>query len=356
MIQNIENDDKTVINLYDNIQISKYILKNISTYKFLKKISLIKCQLSYIPDPLYDLTSLETINLNKNQINYISPNIKNLANLTDLYLSYNFIKIIPENIGECTKLKNLCISNNLIEDIPKNIGNLKNLKFLYIDNNQLSCLPSELTNCNNLLYILFLPQTKYFTIKPHILRFINRYSSSSYDNFKLYRNGENVHTNSIQSSFKKSLNSLMNDDFNKSINFLEYIEDSLKEHVSMSLKDKTLLCNTFITYEDIFNHVMNRIIHSNHKDELLKRVHEEIKDSLNLCFTGKITRLVNSLNGFFSDIHIGIADNEQIENLIICSLKKEYPKDFFKKEMIERGYDNDIIQTYLSYIDDYINT
>jgi len=349
-----EHDRNEYVNIHNNIQNSTFFFNNPNKYENLKNLSIINCQLSYIPESLYDMKSINILNLNKNQIKYISPKIKNLTNITDLYLSFNFIEIIPDEIGECIKLKNLCISNNLIENIPKTIGNLKKLKFLYVENNQLSSLPSELTDCNNLLYILFLPQNRYFKVKPHILRFINRYSSSSYDNFKLYKNSENVHTNSIQNTFRKSLQSLMNDEIDKSVNFLAYVDDSLKEYILYNLNDKTILVNTYLTYEDIFNHVMNRIINSNDKNELLKRVHEEIEESKNLCFIGKITRLVNSLNGFFSDIHIGISDNEQVENLIICSLKKENPKDFFQKEMLERGYNNIIIQTYLQYMDDYL--
>jgi len=342
------------VNIHNNIEDSEFFLKNVNKYENLKNLSIINCKFSFIPESLYDIISINILNLSKNKIKYISPKIKNLTNITDLYLSFNFIEVIPDEIGECIKLKNLCISNNLIENIPKTIGNLKKLKFLYIDSNQLSSLPSELTDCNNLLYILFLPQNRYFKVKPHILRFINRYSSSSYDNFKLYKNSENVHTNSIQDTFRKSLQSLMNDEIDKSINFLEYIDNSLKEYIVYNLNDKTILVNTYLTYEDIFNHVMSRIMKSNDKNELLKRVHEEIKESINLCFTGKITRLVNSLNGFFSDIHIGISEHEQIENLMICSIKKENPKDFFQKEMIERGYTDDIIQKYLLYIDDYL--
>lgn len=342
------------VNIHNNVEDSEFFFKKINKYENLRNLSIINCKLSFIPESIYDITSINVLNLNKNQIKNISPKIKNLTNITDLYLSFNFIEVIPDEIGGCLKLKNLCISNNLIENIPKTIGNLKKLKFLYIDSNQLSSLPSELTDCNNLLYILFLPQNKYFKIKPHILRFINRYSSSSYDNFRLYKNSENVHTNSIQDTFRKSLQSLMNDEIDKSVNFLEYVDDSLKKYIESNLYDKTTLVNTYLTYEDIFNHVMARIIKSNDKNELLKRVHEEIKESINLCFIGKITRLVNSLVGFFSDIHIGISDNEQIENLMICSLKKENPKDFFQKEMIERGYNNDIVKTYLIHIDDYL--
>ena len=35
------------------------------------------------------------------------------------------------------------------------------------------------------------------------------------------------------------------------------------------------------------------------------------------CFTGRLSRLINVLNGFYDDIIINIGTNEQIGNIII---------------------------------------
>lgn len=355
-VNNPTNEPENIeaINFYNDEIQSLNIMNNISSYVNLQNISLIDCHISYIPDFFYNLTKIKNINLNKNNIKYISTNIKNLKNLDSLYLSSNYLEYLPEEIGYCHNIKNLCISNNNLKELPKSIGNLKKLEFFYIDGNDLISFPSEIINCDKLLYILFLPQNKCFKLHTHILRFINRYSSSVKNDYIIYNNKENIHTSSIQESFKKSLINLMNDKIDKEIIFINYIDTSLKQFVIDCINDKTLITSVYLTYEDVFKHVLNRIINSTNKNQLLKRVHEEIKESVNLCFIGKVTRLVNSLSGFFDDIYIGISENEQIENIIISSLKKNNPRKWFQDEMYERGYSNDVISNYLKYIDDYL--
>jgi hypothetical protein len=43
----------------------------------------------------------------------------------------------------------------------------------------------------------------------------------------------------------------------------------------------------------------------------------ETNDAQCKCFTGRISRLVDCLNGFNTNIKINISDNEQIGNIII---------------------------------------
>ena len=72
------------------------------------------------------------------------------------------------------------------------------------------------------------------------------------------------------------------------------------------------------------------------------------------CFTGRVTRLVNCLCGFESDITIKIADNEQIGN-IISLLRNKYNDDnkFIeesRKQLLELGYSIDVINEWLDNI------
>ena len=73
-------------------------------------------------------------------------------------------------------------------------------------------------------------------------------------------------------------------------------------------------------------------------------------------FIGKITRLVNSLSGFVPEVTIHISDNEQISNLVIITKDKIIPydvdshKSLFLKEMEERGYSQEIIVEWMSYL------
>jgi len=108
-----------------------------------------------------------------------------------------------------------------------------------------------------------------------------------------------------------------------------------------------------ITYSDLLIYVWSRIINNENKDEILKVLNQEISDGLCMCFTGRLTRLLNTLVGFYNDIEIQISDSEQITNIII-SLKNKYEKDELKielkKALIERQYSESIINEWLEYI------
>jgi hypothetical protein len=76
------------------------------------------------------------------------------------------------------------------------------------------------------------------------------------------------------------------------------------------------------------------------------------------CFTGRITRLVNCLNGLSDLVKINISDNQQIGNIIIIikeQLRDIYTikrhKELVKNELEERGYNETIINEWLDYIE-----
>ena len=77
-----------------------------------------------------------------------------------------------------------------------------------------------------------------------------------------------------------------------------------------------------------------------------------------MCFTGRISRLVNVLNGFVDDIRIEISTNEQIANVILALRTKhslgandemtDAVKEAIRKELEERGYEEDIINVWVN--------
>ena len=85
-----------------------------------------------------------------------------------------------------------------------------------------------------------------------------------------------------------------------------------------------------------------------------------MKDSLCKCYTGRLSRLINCLNGFFDDVEVTIGDNQQIGN-IISLVRQELEKkgednnDEWKrlvtKELQERKYTKEEIETWTSYIE-----
>jgi len=78
------------------------------------------------------------------------------------------------------------------------------------------------------------------------------------------------------------------------------------------------------------------------------------------CFTGRMNRIINCLNGFSHLVVINIKDGEQIGNIIILVKNKlesmgvytvENHKIEVEKELLERNYDIETIKTWLEYID-----
>ena len=56
-----------------------------------------------------------------------------------------------------------------------------------------------------------------------------------------------------------------------------------------------------------------------------------MSDSMCKCFTGRLTRLVNVLVGFFDDIEINISDSERISAIILSVLSGEEMTDELKE-------------------------
>ena len=84
---------------------------------------------------------------------------------------------------------------------------------------------------------------------------------------------------------------------------------------------------------------------------------EEIQNTEYSCFTGRISRLINVLNGYYDDINSQISDNSQIGTIIsILTIKHKNRntdelKEIIKKELKERNIDESIIEEWIGHID-----
>ena len=96
-----------------------------------------------------------------------------------------------------------------------------------------------------------------------------------------------------------------------------------------------------------------------YKNEIFKILGIEVQESDCKCFTGRISRLVNCLNGFDENIKINISINEQISNVILViknklenenSYSSEKHKELIKEELIKRDIDETIINEWLVYV------
>ena len=73
-----------------------------------------------------------------------------------------------------------------------------------------------------------------------------------------------------------------------------------------------------------------------------------------MLVTGRMSRLINCLNGFSNLVKVNISDNEQIGNIIALLQEKHLNnsniKEIIEKELLERGYDKETIKEWLEYI------
>jgi hypothetical protein len=125
----------------------------------------------------------------------------------------------------------------------------------------------------------------------------------------------------------------------------------------MNCKDVHSTLN--VTFAELLINVLSFIDQHEAKKEIYKVLEQEMKDTICKCFTGRMSRLINCLNGFEDHIVIHISNNEQIGNIIILIKDKlikennytiELHKEIVTKELYERGYEKDIIDEWISYI------
>ena len=110
-----------------------------------------------------------------------------------------------------------------------------------------------------------------------------------------------------------------------------------------------------ITFEELLKAVLIEIDTLENKDEIFEILNQEMDDSICKCFTGRLSRLINCLNGFSDKVSIQISTNEEISNIIITLQKKITDVDELKKainvEMTERGYDKATINEWVLYVE-----
>ncbi|KAG5564746.1 hypothetical protein RHGRI_000821 [Rhododendron griersonianum] len=116
----------------------------------LKELNLDGCHLSYLPEEIGNLISLQTLDLAKNNLSTLPDGICNLTCLKRLRLEDNNVSRLPWGIGGLTSLEILNLGRNSLSTLPDTIGKLSCLKDLLVGNNKLSHLPSEIGDLDTL--------------------------------------------------------------------------------------------------------------------------------------------------------------------------------------------------------------
>ena len=316
-----------------------------------------------------DYKYIETLNLSFNRITNIPINLPN--NLISLNLSNNDINKLPIDICFPVNIHEIDLSFNQLQDLPEwlldlnvntNITLMPN-KFWFNSYSDISLnrtIHDYHINIANRFFNNVLREklektrnitTNYVTrINPNIETEIirNNFENTTFrprpDRInKITANvkttgeqDQNVHNSNIQDSFSKSVSIIMENKLPKIINFLDevfyyYIFDSVNilsntrfiNHINVNCNLPSIVSRNGVTYGEIFERIW--AISKNHKDidEIRKVLRQEIEAGYNVCFTGKVTRLVNALTGFIEGIQIGYSENEQINNIVITIMRKK---------------------------------
>ena len=121
------------------------------------------------------------------------------------------------------------------------------------------------------------------------------------------------------------------------------------------------------TYGELFARIWLLVQTHQNKSDFLENIRIEIDDSIGMCFTGRINRLVNALIGFIDGITVGISIKEQLQmeiNNIIKKLTSNEINYEACKKAINDLFDNpDVLadseiteyykQAWLDALDDY---
>ncbi len=367
-----------VMDLY-NCKLTEFPME-LLIFKEMKILNLSGNQLTSIPPEIGQLVNLKTLNLSGNQLTSISPEIVQLVNLQELDLSNNQLTSIPKELGQLVNLQTLWLPSNKLKSIPKElgkltnlqelmlyynkltyipseIGQLVNLQLLYLSDNQLTSIPPEIGQLRNLQY-LYLSRNPIDYLPPPIQRLLDRQNQGQ----KVYQDNQSIHNSGIQKSFRESVNRLLSKrpEISLERTLEEIVSSELSDNCKSSLVEyssrKDIHGELNITFGELLVVVWDRIRTHENKQDIYEILSQEMSDALCMCFTGRITRLVNTLSGFVPEVEIKISDNEQISNLVIITKDKIIPydvdshKSLLSKEMKERGYSQEIINEWMSYL------
>lgn len=142
--------------------------------------------------------------------------------------------------------------------------------------------------------------------------------------------------------------------------------------ISEYLSSEEIHSSLYVTYKNVFDKVYDRIINPDKYQtvwingikpdttEMKNRLIQEVIDSRGMCFTGRLTRIVNCLVGFYSDINIHVSSADQISakiNIVLQATKDkpiEERKNSIRECLKEIEVEDKVIEEWIANIPDFI--
>lgn len=313
-----------------------------------------KCR-TYFPD------SLRTLSITYCSMKEFIP--ANLTNdIVDIDLSFNNLKFVP------VVLRSIYENNKHVKI------NLRNNDLWYLMYSDLSpgmidgSVIDELTFANKINLVStaklrcaveILRQKKLSTEARRLAQVIGMVIQEKAQTLSTtYDNAQNVHLSSVQENMRYAIEKLFTISVSSLMSFASIVK-LLKETYNLSKKtlkfferldEEDMYHSGYnISYKRLFEQVFAIINDSSSKEDLINIFIEEVEETSDYtCLTGKMTRLVNVLNGFVLDINVGISKNEELANSIIV-LRNRYAKIYVNKP---DDYINELIPVVWQLLED----
>lgn len=176
----------------------------------------------------------------------------------------------------------------------------------------------------------------------------------------IYNDVQNVHDSTVQNSVTESVNNLLKDPV-VSLDLESIIDSELSEKTKEAIIEYCAIPDVHsvhdLTFGELFAYIWARIQDHDSREEMYKILEEQIADAECMCFTGRFSRVISVLIGFYDDIQIHISNSSRISSIIINIGKRIDPYDANKhrEEAIrilkDIGYDQDTIESWVSAIE-----
>lgn len=323
------------VNLCINLEIfdcSENLLTSLEFDRY-NKILILDCHKNKIEslETVHYCTDIEYLYCFRNRLQTLHP-INTLTRLKTLYCNNNFIDDLSY-LSNCTQLRTLYCNNNLIKNITS-ILHLNRITNLFIHGNNIENIDIQTRR--------YLEKIKYQN-----------------NEISIYDDPQNTHDTHVVKSVNLSINNILKDDqpdFNCTLLHKENLDDNIVKEIIKVLFDTTVHSVYLVSYGEIFAYVWQRIQVSEHKQELMKILSNNILESSDKCLTGKINSLISTLSGFYDDVKIQISDYSRISAVVISCKTKIVPYDselhrnLVVKKMMKLGYDMLFIKPWIDSI------
>ena len=283
--------------------------------------------------------------------------IEGCSALTTIYCRNNLIDSLRP-LTSLPKLRRLECENNQLVTL-EGIERCRNMRILDCRSNQITSL--ELVLCLRNLEILRYDNNPIGPITQHLEHFLYMVEERSKGLSVIYNNDENVMNDAVKKSTYASIKNIMKDptpnfslrDLNGSglsIRSIEWLTEAC--HCTDRQRDY------LINYRTLLGYIWQRIESSEHKSELIKILGQQISESKDRCLTGRMTRLLSVLMGFYDDIHIAISTSSQIHAAIKVVEKSLSPycakthRDLVAAHLHDLGYSDVEARPWLDAIYD----